>query len=124
MADEVRIVRNDDKHRYEVIVDDTVAGSTEFEADAEGRLVFPHTEIDPAFGGRGLGSTLVGGAMADVAARGEAVVPVCPFVVKYLQKHEVPGLEVRWRPCDVETADAAPLEDRLPGDEGVGDGRG
>ena len=50
--------------------------------------------------------------------------PVCPFVVKYLQKHEVPGLEVRWRPCDVETADAAPLEDRLPGDEGVGTMRG
>ena len=40
MADEVRIVRNDDKHRYEVIVDDTVAGFAEFEADAEGRLVF------------------------------------------------------------------------------------
>ena len=109
--------------QYEISVDGVRAGLAAY-LDRGDQRVFHHTEIDPAFGGRGLGSTLVGGAMVDVAARGEAVVPVCPFVVKYLQKHEVPGLEVRWRPRDVETADAAPLEDRLPGDEGVGTMRG
>lgn len=120
MADEVKVVRDDEKHRYEVLVEGTVAGFTEFVADAGGRLIFPHTEIDPAFGGRGLGSLLIGRAMADVAARDETVVPVCPFVVKYLQQHEVPDLAIRWRPRDVEAAEAAPLEDRLPADEGVG----
>ncbi|WP_292834235.1 GNAT family N-acetyltransferase [Microbacterium sp.] len=97
------VVRNDDKNRYEIHLDDTVAGFTEFEADDHGRLAFPHTEVDPAFGGRGLGGTLVGQAMADVAARGETVVPVCPFVVKYLHSTEVPGLDIAWRP----TADEA-----------------
>lgn len=92
------VTRNDEKKRYEIHVDDTVAGYTEFRIDDEGRLVFPHTKIDPAFAGRGLGSALVGAALADVAARGETVVPVCPFVVKYVRDNDVPGLTVHCRP--------------------------
>ncbi len=105
MSDDIQttVHRNDERGRYEIRLGDTVAGFTQFRADEHGRLVFPHTEIDPAFSGRGLGSILVGGAMADVAARGETVVPVCPFVVKYLHTHDVDGLEVSWRP----TADEA-----------------
>ena len=119
---EIEVVRNDGAERYEVIVDGTVAGFAEFAPDEHGRLVFPHTEIDPAYGGRGLATRLVGAAMADVAARGETVVPVCPFVVKYLQEHDVPGLDVHWRERDVEVAAHAPTDDRDPSDEGVGRG--
>jgi predicted GNAT family acetyltransferase len=97
------VVRNDEKGRYEIRLGDTVAGFTLFRADHKGRLVFPHTEIDPAFSGRGLGGELVAAALDDVAGRGESIVPVCPFVVKYLRTHEVDGLDVHWRP----TADVA-----------------
>ena len=123
MSDAVQVVRNDEKSRYEVTVDGTVAGFTVFEPDAAGRVVFPHTEVDPAFGGRGLGSALVAGAMADEAARGETVVPVCPFVAKYLKANEVPGLGIHWRERDVETATYAPTDEKLPGDEGDGSAR-
>ena len=91
----VTVRRNDAAGRYEILVGDEVAGYTEFKA-RDGVFIFPHTEIDPAFGGRGLGSTLVADAMADAAARGETVVPVCPFVAKYLRTHDVPGLTVSW----------------------------
>ena len=120
MTDDVHVTRNDARERYEISVDGVVAGFTEFAPDDEGRLVFPHTEIDPAFGGRGLGSVLVGGAMADVAARGETVVPVCPFVVRYLEKQDVPGLDVHWRGREHERAAAVPAPEAHPGDEGVG----
>lgn len=96
MSDATTTVRrNDDSGRYEVFVGDDVAGFTTFEQSDQG-LVFAHTVIDEAFAGRGLGSTLVGEAMADLVTRGEAVVPVCPFVVAYLRKREVPGLVVNW----------------------------
>jgi predicted GNAT family acetyltransferase len=95
MADEqIDVVRT--PHRYEVRVDGTLAGFTLFHSDPQGRLVFPHTVIEPEFGGRGLGRVLVSRAMADVAARGETVVPLCPFVTKYLRSTEVPGLKVDW----------------------------
>ncbi|KHK97174.1 hypothetical protein LK09_13000 [Microbacterium mangrovi] len=95
MADEqIEVVRTPD--RYEVRVDGKAAGFTLFHADPEGRLVFPHTVVEPEFGGRGLGQVLVSRAMADVASRGETVVPLCPFVTKYLRKTEVPGLKIDW----------------------------
>lgn len=90
------VVRNDEKGRYEIRVDDVLAGFTEFVRDDQGRLEFPHTEIDPAFSGRGFGSELIGQAMTDAAARGETVVPQCSFVVRYLEKHEVAGLDIAW----------------------------
>ena len=92
-----RVVRNDDADRYDIFLGDQLAGFTEFRRKPDNVLLFPHTEIDPEFGGRGLGGTLVGEARKDVAARGETVVPLCPFVVKYLRTHEVPGLTVVFR---------------------------
>ena len=93
---EMRVRRNDEDGRYEIWVGEALGGFTEFRVDSHGRLVFPHTEIDSAFSGQGLGGILVGQALADVAGRGETVVPRCPFVVRYLQRHEVDGLVIDW----------------------------
>ncbi|ALJ22246.1 GNAT family N-acetyltransferase [Microbacterium sp. No. 7] len=90
------VTRNDEKSRYEVHVGDTLAGFTTFQPDEQGRFVYAHTEVDPAFSGQGLGGILVGQALTDAASRGETVVPVCPFVVKYAQRGNVPGLEIHW----------------------------
>ena len=95
-TDELTVTRNDEVGRYEIHVGEVLGGFTEFTTDARGRLVFPHTEIDPAFKGRGLASVLVSRAMEDVAARGETVVPRCPFVVRYLRENDVAGLTVAW----------------------------
>lgn len=102
---EITVYRDDPESRYEIRVGDVLAGFTEFVPDERGRLVFPHTEIDPAFGGRGLGTVLVARALADVAARGETVVPRCPFVVKYLRENDVPGLDVQWPTLDGQPSD-------------------
>ncbi|WP_448070689.1 GNAT family N-acetyltransferase [Georgenia yuyongxinii] len=73
--------------RYEAFVDGELAGFTEYVADGD-RLVFPHTVVDPAFAGRGVGSALVRGALDDVRARGLRAVPVCSFVRSWLARHE------------------------------------
>lgn len=91
-----RVERNDDESRYEVWVGEVLGGFTEFAPDTHGRLVLPHTEIDPAFKGQGLGTTLVREALEDLARRGETVVPRCPFVVRHLRSEEVEGLSVAW----------------------------
>ena len=100
--DQITVTRDDAESRYEVRVGDVLAGFTEFERDDEGRLLFPHTEVDPAFGGRGLAKRVVADAMADAAAQGATVVPLCPVVRKWLRDNEVPGLEIDWpsRPAD------------------------
>lgn len=96
MTDETTTVtRNDDEQRYEIHTGGVLAGFTEFRDGADG-VEFPHTEIDPAFTGRGLATILVAEAMTDAASRGITVVPHCTFVAKYLKENQVDGLEVSW----------------------------
>lgn len=91
----VDVQRNEAESRYEIWVDGKLAGFTEYHL-RDGVEQFPHTEIDKAYGGQGLGTKLVAGAMADEAARGATVQPICPFVVKYLKENDVDGLTVDW----------------------------
>ena len=51
------------------------------------RFTFIHTEIDPAFGGRGLASILIKHTLDEMRARGMAVLPQCPFVRRYISRH-------------------------------------
>lgn len=107
---EKRVVRNDEAGRYEIWVGDQLGGFSEFEIDGEGRAVFPHTEVDPAFKGQGLGGTLVAEALADATERGQTIVPLCPFVKKYLRENEVDGAVIAW-PEKVDAKDAAAAGD-------------
>lgn len=79
--------RVDPRHRYEILVDDQRAGLTAYR-DHDDRRVFFHTEIDDAYAGQGLASILVEQALTDVRASGMRIVPVCPYVAKFLKKHE------------------------------------
>lgn len=91
MAEEISVTRNDSLHRYEVRVDGELAGFADAHLEGDGAgggvVVVPHTEVDPAFGGRGLGSALVRGLLEDVRERGLRVRPLCSFVAAYLDKH-------------------------------------
>ncbi|WP_262413868.1 GNAT family N-acetyltransferase [Actinacidiphila acidipaludis] len=75
------------RHRYEIAVGGRLAGFTEFR-DRDAQRVFFHTEIDEAFAGQGLASVLVRQALDDVRTSGKRIVPVCPYVAKFLQKHD------------------------------------
>lgn len=79
--------RVEDKHRYEILVDGVLAGFTEY-LDRDEQRVFYHTEIGDAFAGQGLASRLVRQALTDVRDAGKRVVPVCPYVAGFLEKHD------------------------------------
>ncbi|MBY0287975.1 MAG: N-acetyltransferase [Mycobacteriaceae bacterium] len=72
--------------RFIISVDGTVAGFTEI-SDSDGRRTFPHTEVDDAFQGRGLASTLIGEALQQTKDDGLQIVPVCAMVQSYVEKH-------------------------------------
>jgi predicted GNAT family acetyltransferase len=50
-------------------------------------LLFNHTEVLPQFEGQGVGSQLAAEALAAVRATGRKMVPVCPFIVAYMDRH-------------------------------------
>ncbi len=78
--------KDEDRSRYELLLDGEVVGVADYR-DTGDALVFPHTEIDPAHRGKGLGEILVRAAMDDVKALGRTVVPTCWFVREFLDAH-------------------------------------
>lgn len=73
-------------HEFTIAVDGKPVGRTVF-TDRDGQRVFHHTEVDDAFGGRGLATLLIGEALAATRADGLRIVAVCPTVAAYVKKH-------------------------------------
>lgn len=67
-------------------MDGETAGFTTYHR-RPGVIAFMHTEIDPRFEGRGLGSQLVQTALSQARSEGAAVLPFCPFVRGYIAEH-------------------------------------
>ena len=75
-----------DRRRFEIAVDGAVLGFAEYRR-RPGVISFIHTEIDPAHKGEGLGTLLVKSALDTARAEGLAVLPYCPFVQGFIDRH-------------------------------------
>ncbi|MEV6771645.1 GNAT family N-acetyltransferase [Nocardia sp. NPDC051030] len=71
---------------FRISVDGERAGLTSY-VDHNNQRIFFHTEIDDRFAGRGLAGRLIAAALTETRAAGKRIVPICPFVAAYVQKH-------------------------------------
>jgi predicted GNAT family acetyltransferase len=72
--------------RFEIYVDGERVGLLDYSVN-RGTITMPHTEIDPSYGGQGLGGELVKGALDEARSRGLTVRPACSFVRHYIEEH-------------------------------------
>ena len=79
------VTDNAGRSRFELAVEGHVAHADY--AREPGRITFTHTIVPPALEGRGIGSRLVKAALAAARAEGLKVVPSCPFVRAYIERH-------------------------------------
>lgn len=88
MADnDVSVTNNAVRRRFEALVEhEKVAGFVEYQETSE-LVVLTHTEVDPGFEGRGIGSVLARAALDDVRARGLQALVICPFILGWLRHH-------------------------------------
>lgn len=73
-------------HRYELDVDGHVAFVAYRDTDAGDRM-FAHTEVPQPLEGQGIGGRLVKGALEAARAEGRRIIPSCPFVRAYIDRH-------------------------------------
>lgn len=84
---EVTVTNNPDASRYEAHIGTELAGFADYRL-TERLIVFTHTEVDPAFEGKGVGGALARGALDGVRGAGEReVVAKCPFIASWIEKH-------------------------------------
>ena len=46
-----------------------------------------HTEVQPGYEGQGVGSRFAKAVFADARERGLRIIPKCPFIVRWLERH-------------------------------------
>lgn len=86
MTENVSVSDAPDRKRYEATIDGAVAGYAEYLTTGP-LTVFTHTEVEPAYEGRGVGSALARYALDDMRAREQQVLVVCPFVNQWIGRH-------------------------------------
>jgi len=76
---------NEARKRYELLFE----GHTAFidYKKTRNKIYLIHTDVPAALEGRGIGSRIVLQALVDIRKKGLVLVPLCPFVAKYLKKH-------------------------------------
>jgi predicted GNAT family acetyltransferase len=85
MAD--RVVDNAARQRYELQLDGGVA-FIDYTAAAAGTVrTLTHAEVPVSMRGGGIAGRLTGGALELARSQGLQVVPRCPYVATYIEKH-------------------------------------
>jgi predicted GNAT family acetyltransferase len=82
----ITITDHPEKHRYEANLDGQLAGYCEYNL-LKNAVMFTHTEVLPAFEGRGVGSAIARHVLDDARAQGLPVIPACQFIAGYIRKH-------------------------------------
>lgn len=83
----ITVVDVPDKGRFEARDDDgAMIGMVTYQLTGD-VIVYTHTEVGPEYEGQGIAGQLAKHVMDDARERGRSVVPVCPYITKWLEKH-------------------------------------
>ena len=81
-----KLIDNAALHQDEFRIGDLIP-RIEYIKTKNGEIYLTHTEVPSALEGKGVGSSLVRLALEDIERQQLRLVPLCPFVAGYVQKH-------------------------------------
>ncbi|MEU8130266.1 GNAT family N-acetyltransferase [Micromonospora sp. NPDC049049] len=84
----VEVIDVPEARRYEARLDgeSTVAGVAQYIRTAE-LVAFVHTEVSPAYEGKGVGAALARAALDEARAANLLVLATCPFIAGWIARH-------------------------------------
>jgi predicted GNAT family acetyltransferase len=85
-VEDAEVVDVPEENRYELRLGGHLIGLAAYRR-RDGRIAFTHTEVDQSRTGRGFGSRLAALALADARRQELEIVPLCPFIARYIETH-------------------------------------
>ena len=105
--DSISIQQQPEENRFALLDGEAMIGEAAYVQHGD-RRIFYHTVVDPAYGGRGLAGDLVASALRETMDAGVVVVPVCPYVRSWLERHpDVAERTQQPEPADLDALRAA-----------------
>ncbi|PZP44801.1 MAG: GNAT family N-acetyltransferase [Pseudopedobacter saltans] len=84
MSITIKNSEKDGKGIFEAYEEDKKAGEMTYVKNKSDIIIIDHTEVDPSFGGKGIGKQLVESAVAYARAKHLKIMPLCPFASKVM----------------------------------------
>jgi predicted GNAT family acetyltransferase len=108
---QITVRHNPGHQRFEILDAGNVIGKAaykDYDGGASPQRIFYHTVINEEYGGQGLAGRLATVALDETVKAGLGIVPVCPFIKKFLTKHpEYAGSALAVKPAHLEFLNGA-----------------
>lgn len=108
---DITVRHNAERDRFEILDAGRVIGKAaykDYDGGASPLRIFYHTVINEEYGGQGLAGQLAAVALDSTVEAGARIVPVCPFIKKFVAKHpEYSGSVVAVAPAHLEFLETA-----------------
>lgn len=79
-------INNETKGAFQVMEDGAKAGIMTYSWAGKDKIIIDHTEVDPAFKGRGVGNQMVMAAVEYARQENIKIMPLCPFAKSVFDK--------------------------------------
>jgi uncharacterized protein len=87
MSDTPQVADRAERHRYELSTGGHVAGHIDYRLRGADVIDLVHTEVDPAYEGRGIASQLARFALDDARSHRRRVIASCEYIAAWVRKH-------------------------------------
>lgn len=88
MGFEVQHSESESKGSYFIKEEDVKIAEMTYSKAGSDRIIIDHTDVDPAYKGKGLGEMLVRKSVDDARTKCISIVPLCPFARSVFNKNE------------------------------------
>jgi predicted GNAT family acetyltransferase len=108
---QITVRHNPDRQRFEILDTGNAIGKAaykDYDGAGSPQRIFYHTVINEEYGGQGLAGQLATVALDETVSAGFGIVPVCPYIKKFLTKHpQYAANTVRTVPAHLEFLETA-----------------
>lgn len=85
---EIQQINNETKGAFKAVEDGKEAGNMTYSWAGETKFIIDHTEVNPEFGGQGVGKKMVMAAVEFARKNNLKIIPLCPFAKSVFDKTE------------------------------------
>ncbi len=85
---EIKQINRETKGEFVATLDGQKAGLMTYSWAGDEKIIIDHTEVQPAFNGKGVGKELVYKAVEFAREKNLKILPLCPFAAAMFKKNE------------------------------------